>query len=195
MNKECKKWLMDHGAGRELIDNMFALHITDIKDMYDRAYAADLVWIVTRGGVMTQRDCVRFALFCVKKIKSKLSDYRSFAVIPALSVWLDNAISETVMQKIFAAAWDAASDFDVIFYNWDAVDEILYADRATAWAAAHAASAAVNAYDIYNIVFTSKAAYDTARNASCSFGDKKNMEEKQAAWIRDTIPFETLNLQ
>jgi hypothetical protein len=128
MNKSLRKWLVAHDACKSGVDSLLALHITDARDAYNRAAPEYLIWTVTQDGVMTQRKCVQFALFCVRQVAPLLTDDRSRAVIPALEGWLDGSITQG--QIVRAAAYAA--------YAADAANA---AARAVAYAA-YAADAA-----------------------------------------------------
>jgi|WetSurMetagenome_2_1015567.scaffolds.fasta_scaffold43283_2 hypothetical protein len=104
MNKKLKVWLKANSACNPGLDSMIENKITDMRDAYNRAEPEYLVWAITREGVMAQRDCVRFALFCVQQVQDKLTDERSKAVIPALKGWIDGTVSDAEMEKVRAAA-------------------------------------------------------------------------------------------
>ena len=131
MNRELRKWLVAHDACKQGLDRMHALHVTDMQDAYNRASPNDLIWAVTQPGVMTQRQCVQFALFCVRQVEPMLMDERSRAVIPALEKWLNGEAVN--MRAVYCVAADAA---------YAAATDAAYA---AAYAAADAARAAADA--------------------------------------------------
>ena len=177
MDKKLKVWLKAHDACESGIKRLRALHIMNMQDAYNKACPEDLIWAITREGVLTQWQCVQFALFCMQQIKNELTDERSKAVIPALEGWLNGTVSQKKMKKISRAAADAAADVAAA----DAAAD------AAAYAAADAADAAAAAAD------ADDAAYAAAHAAvyAAADDDAKN----KAEWIRNNIPFKSLNLE
>jgi hypothetical protein len=112
MNKELKRWLKANNAYKQCIDSVLKNKITNMHDAYNRAESQYLVWAVTRKGIMTQRDCIRFALFCVKQVQDKLTDERSKAVIPALEGWLGGTVGNNEIKRVANAAYVAVNAAD-----------------------------------------------------------------------------------
>jgi hypothetical protein len=176
MNKELKRWLKANNACKQGIDSVLKNKITDMRDAYNRAEPEYLVWAVTCDRVMTQRDCIRFALFCVKQVQDKLTDERSKAVIPALEGWLEGRVTQAEIQT--AAAASRAAAHAAVYTAVYAATVAAAASRAAAHAAVYTATAATAAVD----AATAATAAATARKA-------------QAEWIRANVPFESLNLK
>lgn len=68
-----------------------------------------ITWVASRPGVLTNWEQWEFALFCCELVKTHLTDFRSFAAISILRLWLDGEVG---LQELKLASWGAAAAWD-----------------------------------------------------------------------------------
>jgi hypothetical protein len=166
MNKELKDWLKINSACHSGINRALALNITDMQDAYNRAEPMDLIWAVTREKVLTKKQRAQFILFCAKQVDNLLSDKCGRKTISGIEDWLNGKITQKKMKKIGYDTFFHATNTVVSSFSY-AVANVFNHDDSNA------------AYTFATIVwgYTSP----TPR-------------KQQAEWIRENIPFESLNL-
>ena len=134
MNTELENFLQRNGAFSDDIDRLEALGAETLADAWDKAAPADLVWIVTRPGVMDAEQRRQFLVFVLESIEDKLTDPRSKNILDKLRA--NSPITKADKKAALAALATDAS----WAASWAAAD-------AAAQAAALAAAWAAAAYD------------------------------------------------
>lgn len=99
-----------------------------LEQAWEKASDEDLIWAVTRTGVMNPEQCRLFLIMVLESVEDKLTDPRSLNILTKLRT------NEIITDEDRAAARAAASD---VMAASDASDE-----WAASWDAARAASAA-----------------------------------------------------
>jgi len=128
MTDKLTYFLTRHHACREGLDRLATTGAKTLEEAFERADARDLVWAVTRQGVMSEDQRRRFLAEAVlAPIELLLTDERSKNILRKLRT------NERVTQEDKAAAAEAASA---------AASRAAAAADAEAWAAADAADAA-----------------------------------------------------
>ena len=164
MDAELKDFLARHRACRNGLSRLAATGAATPEEAWIRADARDLVWAVTRPGVMSSDQRRRFLAEAVlAPIEHLLTDERSKNILQKLRT------NECVTQEDKDAAWAA---------------------RAAAASAARAASR--SAADAADAAWADAAwaAEDAAWAASWA----AEAREKQAQWIRDNFVLTDLNI-
>lgn len=140
MMNELETFLSKHNATDDMRTRIADADITSLRDAYDRAAPDDLIWIITRPRVMTQRDCVRFVLRCVESVETRLNDARSQAVIPLLRRMVDDAasVSEDEIRAVADTAYDAIDDSSSIGDYWASKTAFFAATAAAVYSVAAA---------------------------------------------------------
>jgi hypothetical protein len=172
---ELYKWLRKNGACAPGVKWVIENRIKTFREGYDKGYPDDLVWYVTREGVMTRRQRVAFALYCVKQVSYLLTDTESLAVIPALEKWLAGKVTQEEMHRVYKCA-DAVAYDDSEFF--DKYPE----HRAAAKVASCAAKTTVYGCNLAYIA--------TCASAACK---SINSTLYQSLWIKRHLPFDSLN--
>jgi hypothetical protein len=172
MNKELESWLKTNSACAEGIDRMLSMNITNMQDAYNRADPIDLIWAVTREKVLTKKQCVQFILFCASRVDNLLSDELSQNLILGLGGWLEGAITLEETRKIA---------YNTLFYARKAITSS-FANAILHTFGCDASTAIYSFVIIYS--------YDFSGGI-----DKATARKQQAEWIRENIPFESLNLK
>jgi len=162
----------------------------DLREAWDKAPAADLIWGATRPGVLTDRELRLFACWCVRQVWHLLYDDRSkqavevaerYAIGEATedelaaardavgaAAWDANSATASVAASVAArdAAWDAARDAAIGAARDAAIGAACDAPKAAAWDEASAAAMG--------------AAWSAVRDAA-----RVVAREKQATWLRE----------
>ena len=167
MNEELTDFLNRHdGACSGGIARLDSLGAETLEDAWEKASPADLVWAVTRPGVMSPEQRRQFLVFVLGSIEDKLTDPRSKNILEKLRT--NEPITAADAARAAAAearaAWAAA----------DAAD----AARAAAEAAADAAWAAAADAAAARAEDASWASWAAERAAQA------DAREQQARWIR-----------
>jgi hypothetical protein len=121
MNEDLTEFLHRNGACSGGIRRLENLGAETLEDAWKLASPADLVWAVTRPGVMSPEQRRQFLVFVLESIEDKLTDARSKNILEKLRT--KSPITEDDASAARAAAWAAE------------------AARAAAWAAEAAAAA------------------------------------------------------
>ena len=176
MTDKLTEFLTRNDASIEVLARLAATGAATPEETWARANARDLVWAVTRPGVMSADQRRRFLSEAVlAPIEHLLTDERSLNILRKLRT------NEQIMQEDAAAARAAyAADADAA----DAASAAADAAEAAAWAAAAAASAAA------------WAEADAACAAACAASDAASAAaaKAQARWIRDNFVLNELNI-
>lgn len=164
MTDELTDFLLRNHASREVLSRLAATGAATPEEMWARANARDLVWAVTRPGVMSDDQRRRFLSEAVlAPIEHLLTDERSLIILQKLRT---NEPITAADARAAAAAADAA--------EWAAW---------AAWAAAAAARASSLA----------EVAAEVAADAAVAAADAA-AREQQAQWIRDNFVLNELNI-
>lgn len=76
-----------------------------------------ITWVASQPGVLTANEKWRFGLFCCELVHPQLTDFRSFAAISILRLWLTDKVG---LQELKLASWGAAAAWDEEEGNWAA---------------------------------------------------------------------------
>lgn len=177
------------GIGR--LENLGA---ETLEDAWKWASPADLVWAVTRPGVMSPEQRRQFLVFVLESIEDKLTDARSKNILEKLRT--KSPITEDAARKADAAWAYAASDA-----AYAASPDAAYAAARAARAAAWAADAALAAYDaVWSAAEDAAEAWaEAARKAratawAAAAAARKAAREQQARWIRKNFALSDLHI-
>ena len=165
MNTELENFLQRNGACADGIARLEALGAETLADAWDKASPTDLVWAVTRPGVMSPEQRRQFLVMVLSSIEDKLTDTRSKNILDKLRT------NSPITDNDKKAAWDAEAAAYV--YAVEAWADAAAAARAAALAAAAARAAALAA----------EAWADAAAAAEADAAAR----EKQARWIRTNL--------
>ena len=197
MDAELKNFLTRIYAGPEVLDRLATTGAKTLEEAWARADARDLIWAVTRPGVMSPEQRRKFLAEAVlAPIEHLLTDERSKNIIQKLRT------NERVTQEDKDAA-DAAASADANSADaWYATRSAYWAAGAaqdSAWSvwAACAAEDSVEASSFYEASLEKKDRY--AWDALWEAQDKCNRSadaarEAQAKWIRDNFALSDLNI-
>ena len=201
MNK-LTEFLDRNDACRDGLERLAATGAATPEEAWERADARDLVWAVTRPGVMSKMQRRKFLSEAVlAPIEHLLTDERSLIILRKLRT------NEQIMQEDAAAARAAyAADADAADAACSAADASDAARAASwaaasAWAAAEAADAARAAAEAAADAAwaaAAEAAWAAAADAAAADADAAYAaaaaaeadaaaREKQARWIRDNF--------
>ena len=177
MNAELKEFLTRNDACIEGLSRLAATGAKTPEEAFERADASDLVWAVTRPGVMGSDQRRRFLAEAVlAPVEHLLTDERSKNILQKLRT------NEQITDADRLSAAEAAADAAAAYASW-AAD----AARAAAYAADNAASrAADNA---------SWAAEDSADADAAAVQAAEAARNAQARWIRDNFALTDLNIK
>ena len=134
MDAELKNFLTRIYAGPEVLDRLATTGAKTLEEAWARADARDLIWAVTRPGVMSPEQRRKFLSEAVlAPIEHLLTDERSKNIIQKLRT------NEQIMQEYKDAA-DAAASADANSADaW-------YATRSAYWAAGAAQDSALSVW-------------------------------------------------
>ena len=213
MNK-LTEFLDRNDACREGLSRLAATGAATPDEAWERADARDLVWAVTRPGVMSSDQRRRFLAEAVlAPIEHLLTDERSKNILQKLRtnerVTQEDKDAAQAAARAAAASWAAeayAADAEAAAAaSWAAayraVDaaadaacsaaDAAYAEADASWAAAYAAaSSAEDAADAAR----ADAAADAAEEAAYAAADAADARDAQARWIRENFALSYLNI-
>lgn len=125
--------------------------VTTLADAWDRVPPKYLIWMVTRPGVLSDRDLRLFACWCVRQVWDLLTDERSIRAVEVAERFAAGAATQQELFTASDAAWyaaiDAASDAARAAASDAAMAAAWYAARYAARAAARAAAMAAASSD------------------------------------------------
>jgi len=174
MNEELTEFLHRNGACSGGIARLDSLGAETLEDAWEKASPADLVWAVTRPGVMSPEQRRLFLVFVLGAIEDKLTDPRSKNILTKLRTNSQITAEEASVAADASASWAAAS-------------------RAAAEAASAARSAADAAYAAWAAAADAADAAAWAEEAA-AWEAAVNAREAQAKWIRDNFTISDLNI-
>ena len=202
MDAELKNFLTRIYAGPEVLDRLATTGAKTLEEAWARADARDLIWAVTRPGVMSPEQRRKFLAEAVlAPIEHLLTDERSKNILQKLRT------NEQIMQEDKDAAHESALS---VLASADANSaDAWYATRSAYWAAgatqesalsvwaACAAEDSVEASSFYEASLEKKDRY--AWDALWEAQDKCNRSadaarEAQAKWIRENIKLSDLHI-
>ena len=174
MNKELAEFLHQNRACSGGIARLSFLGAETLEQAWEKAAPADLVWGVTRPGVMSPEQRRQFLVMVLSSIEDKLTDPRSKNILEKLRT--KSPITRADAEAADAAAWaaDAAAAAD------DAAEA--YAADAASWAADDARASASWAAEA--------AAYASWAASADTYAEEEAEEEareQQARWIRTNL--------
>ena len=167
-------FLTRNHASREVLSRLAATGAATPEETWARANARDLVWAVTRPGVMSDDQRRRFLSEAVlAPIEHLLTDERSKNILQKLRT---NEPITAADRWAASQAAEAAEDADASWAaSWAAADAASWA--AASWAAASQAAAAV------------------AEDADASWASWAAAREAQARWLRNNFVLTDLNIK
>ena len=183
MTDKLTSFLTRNHASRVVLSRLAATGAATPEETWARANARDLIWAVTRPGVMSEEQRRKFLAEAVlAPIEHLLTDERSKNILQKLRT------NEPITAAERAAAYravDAAAD--------------AYASWAASWAAAEAASlaaadAASWAAASWAAASQAAAAVAKAEDADASWASWSAAREAQARWIKDNFALTDLNI-
>ena len=202
MDAELKNFLTRHHACSDVLDRLATTGAKTLEEAWARADARDLIWAVTRPGVMSPEQRRKFLAEAVlAPIEHLLIDERSKNILQKLRT------NEQIMQEDKDAAQESALS---VLASADANSaDAWYATRSAYWAAgaaqesalsvwaACAAEDSVEASSFYEASLEKKDRY--AWDALWEAQDKCNRSadaarEAQAKWIRENIKLSDLHI-
>ena len=170
MNHELTSFLTRHRACTEGLSRLAVTGSATPEEAWERADASDLIWAVTRPGVMSKMQRRKFLSEAVlAPIEHLLTDERSLIILRKLRTnervtQEDKDASRAASRAASQAASKAASKAAYAAASWEVWAAACSAAEAASWAAASQA-----------------AVYASARGA-------------QAKWIRDNFALSDLNI-
>ena len=215
MDAELKNFLTRIYAGPEVLDRLATTGAKTLEEAWARADARDLIWAVTRPGVMSPEQRRKFLAEAVlAPIEHLLTDERSKNILQKLRT------NEQIMQEDKYAAQESALSVLAAGAAQESALSVLasadansadawYATRSAYWAAGAAQESALSAWaacaaedsveasSFYEASLEKKDRY--AWDALWEAQDKCNRSadaarEAQAKWIRDNFALSDLNI-
>ena len=182
MTDKLTSFLTRNHASREVLSRLAATGAATPEETWARANARDLVWAVTRPGVMSDDQRRRFLSEAVlAPIEHLLTDERSKNILQKLRT--NEPITAADRWAASQAAEAAADAYTSWAASWAAAD-------AASWAAADAASWAAASW----AAASQAAAADAEDDADASWASWSAAREAQARWIRDNFSLTDLNI-
>ena len=189
MTDKLTSFLTRNHASREVLSRLAATGAATPEETWARANARDLVWAVTRPGVMSDDQRRRFLSEAVlAPIEHLLTDERSKNILQKLRT---NEPITAASSRAAAAAAEAAD----AYASWAAAAAASDASYSASWAAASWAAAAAAAYAA-SWAAASWAAAEAAADAAswASWASWAAAREAQARWIRENIKLSDLHI-
>ena len=186
-------FLTRNHASREGLSRLAATGAATPEETWARANARDLVWAVTRPGVMSDDQRRRFLSEAVlAPIEHLLTDERSKNILQKLRT--NEPITAADRWAASQAAEAAADAYASWVASWAAADAASWA--AASWAAASQAAAAVAKAEDADAAAERAvdAASLAAEDADASWASWAAAREAQARWIRDNFSLTDLNI-
>ena len=183
MTDKLTSFLTRNHASREVLSRLAATGAATPEETWARANARDLVWAVTRPGVMSDDQRRRFLSEAVlAPIEHLLTDERSKNILQKLRT------NEPITAAASRAAAAAAAEADA-YASWAAAAA---AADAASWAAADAASWAAASWAAAS---QAAAAVAKAEDADASWASWAAAREAQARWLRNNFVLTDLNIK
>ena len=162
-----------HRACSGGIARLDSLGAETLEDAWEKASPKDLIWAVTRPGVMSSEQRRQFLGFILESIEDKLTDPRSKNILEKLRT------KSPITEADDLAAWEAAAYAAADSAAAWAATWAPWAERAAAWAA----DAAVRAASWAAYAAERAAAYAEAADLAA----RATWAAEAAAWIRTTF--------
>jgi hypothetical protein len=194
MNHELTSFLTRNHASREVLSRLAATGAATPEETWARANARDLVWAVTRPGVMSDDQRRRFLSEAVlAPIEHLLTDERSKNILQKLRT--NEPITAADRWAASQAAEAAADEYASWAASWAAADAASWA--AASWAAASQAAAAVAKAEDADAAAERAvdAASLAAEDADASWASWAAAREAQARWLRNNFVLTDLNIK
>ena len=188
MTDKLTSFLTRNHASREVLSRLAATGAATPEETWARANARDLVWAVTRPGVMSDDQRRRFLSEAVlAPIEHLLTDERSKNILQKLRT------NEPITAASSRAAATAAAAADA-YASWAAAAAAADAASwaAASWAAADAASWAAASWAAAS---QAAAAVAKAEDADASWASWAAAREAQARWLRNNFVLTDLNIK
>jgi len=180
MTDELTDFLLRNHACSEGLSRLAATGAATPEEAFERADDRDLVWAVTRPGVMSDDQRRRFLSEAVlAPIEHLLTDERSKNILQKLRT------NEPITQEDKAAS--LAATYAARSASWWAADSQAAAADAALWASYAAAEERAAAYRAVD-------AAQAAAAAAAAQADAAASREAQARWIRDNFSLTDLNI-
>ena len=138
-DEKLQKFLNANDACLGGIIRLQDIGVETLEQAWDKASDDDLIWFITRPGVMNTEQGRLFLIMVLSSIEDKLTDPRSLNILTKLRT--NEIITEEDMAAASAAAWAASNA------SWTAARAAMAAMVAMAAWAARAASDASDASD------------------------------------------------
>ena len=181
MTDKLTSFLTRNHASREVLSRLAATGAATPEETWARANARDLVWAVTRPGVMSDDQRRRFLSEAVlAPIEHLLTDERSKNILQKLRT--NEPITAADRWAASQAAEAAADAYASWAASWAAADAASWAAASWAWAAASWAAASQAA-----------AAVAKAEDAD-AYASWAAAREAQARWLRNNFVLTDLNI-
>ena len=182
MTDKLTSFLTRNHASREVLSRLAATGAATPEETWARANARDLVWAVTRPGVMSDDQRRRFLSEAVlAPIEHLLTDERSKNILQKLRT--NEPITAADRWAASQAAEAAADAYASWAASWAAADAASWAAASWAWAAASWAAASQAA-----------AAVAKAEDAD-AYASWAAAREAQARWLRNNFVLTDLNIK
>ena len=186
-DEKLQKFLSYNDASRELFSRLKVAKVFTIEDAWNKASDEDLIWVVTRPGVMNPDQRRLFLIMILSSIEGQLTDPRSKNILTKLRT--NEKITDDDKEAAARAAFDTAN----------AAKKVMWAS----WAAARAwASWAASSFFVANISWAgiiSQVASNTSSSwdaldaldasaaiAACD-ASKTAARAAQAKWVRENF--------
>jgi hypothetical protein len=186
-DEKLQKFLFYNDASRELFSRLNAAEVFTIEDAWNKASDEDLIWVVTRPGVMNPDQRRLFLIMILSSIEGQLTDPRSKNILTKLRTnekitdddkeaaaraAIDNANAAKKgmwASWVAARAWAswAASSFFVANISWAAIVSQVASNTSSSWDALDALDA-------------------SAEIAACD-ASKTAARAAQAKWVRENF--------
>jgi len=109
-----------HGACDEGLE-WARTHCTTMQECWEKLEDPGwIAWVAAQPGVLTDKEKWNFGLVCCELVKTHLTDFRSFAAISILRLWLTNKVG---LQELKLASWGAAAAWDDVAAAADKEEE------------------------------------------------------------------------
>ena len=162
-----------HGARTDGISRLQSLGIETLEQAWNKASDEDLIWAVTRPGVMSQEQRRLFLVMVLSSIEDKLTDPRSLNILTKLRT-KETITSED--REAAACAESAAACAEENAAAWRAAESAAYAACAAEAARAESAACAAATWAAES---AAEAAEEEAESAAASAA--------QAKWVRENF--------
>jgi len=159
-DEKLQNFLDRNEACDDVIQRLHAIGVETLEQAWNKSSDEDLIWVVTRDGVMNQEQQRLFLVMVLSSIEDKLTDPRSLNVLTKLRANIP--ITENDSAQAAKVAWHTLS------FKYS-----------TAWAAYAASRAACASWATLD---SAKSSWDSAKGASWVISCAA-----QAKWVRENF--------